>query len=302
MMNDERGTMNQKHTIFYSSLITHHSFFILPIPVNSFRPVRRQLAWDNSPRSCYTAPSPDAMPNLSLHPSAAAQSAPDLAGEIARLEALLAERRAELISLQEQMREFRACYTRVVGSRLAELAEVERSIREAEARLLGLEGGSDGGEEEPGAGAVPGNSTTPPVRTSLRNLFWSVARLFHPDHAADEQEARRRHSIMAEASRAYREGDAESLSTLLADEGLQFYCTTARGAEDPEDLAGRLLNLKEELRTVEFGLKRIRQDGLYHLKLKADAEAARGRDALAEMASGVERKIKKARYRLAHLT
>ena len=108
---------------------------------------------------------------------------------------------------------------------------------------------------------------------------------------------------MAEASRAYREGDAESLNTLLGDEELQFYCASARGEADGEpDAATRLFNLKEELRTVEFGIKRIRQDSLYQIKLRAEEEAARGRDTLAETAERTRRQIAKARRRLEHLS
>ena len=107
---------------------------------------------------------------------------------------------------------------------------------------------------------------------------------------------------MSEASRAYREGDVESLHTLLGDEELRSYCAAPHGDEGEVDIASRLINLKEELRTVEFGIKRVRQDGLYRLKLSADEAAAAGRDSLAEMAERIGRQIEKARRRLAHLS
>ena len=240
------------------------------------------------------------MQSLSLHSSAEKNASTDLAQELVRLESLLAERRVELLALQEELRSFKAHYTQIVGSRLAELAEVERAIREAERRTLGTD---EKDEEDAGAAKDDGQaSTVSPVKTSLRKLFWSVAKMFHPDHAADETEARRRHTIMAEASRAYREGDVESLNTLLGDEELRFFCTSAQGHDEAEDLGARLLHLKEELRTVEFGIKRIRQDGLYRLKLSVDEEAARGRDALREQAEQLMRQITKARRRLAHLS
>ncbi|HYY42471.1 MAG TPA: hypothetical protein VE775_07030, partial [Pyrinomonadaceae bacterium] len=122
------------------------------------------------------------------------------------------------------------------------------------------------------------------------------------DHAAGELEARRRHAIMAEANRAYREGDVDSLHTLLGDEQLQSYCAMREGADEPADSAARIFALKEELRTVEFGLKRIRQDRLYQLKLAADEAATHGRDALAAEAARIGRQITKARNRLAHLS
>ena len=238
------------------------------------------------------------MHSLSIHPSAANNAPLDMALEIARLKDQLAERQSELIALQEELYGFKARYARAVGSRLAELAEVERAIKEAEQRALGTKPPTDDDcathhDDEPTLFAVP-------AKTALRKLFWSVARMFHPDYAVDEKEAGRRHTIMAQANRAYQEGDVESLHTLLGDEQLQSYCAGAH-AHTEDDLAGQLLSLKEELRTVEFGLKRIRQDGLYRLKLSVDEEARQGRDALADQAERINRQIVKARHRLEHL-
>jgi len=236
-----------------------------------------------------------------LQPSPFNEKAPDAAAEAERLAALLEERRAELSALQGAFREFKELYARTVGGRLTELAEVEAEIRRAEARLAGLT--DEEAEEEEGRPDFEGTApSAAPGKGGLRKLFWSVARMFHPDHAADEEEARRRHQIMAEASRAYRDGDVESLSTLLDDEQLQSYCASAAHDEVPEDAAARLVYLKEELITIEFGLKRLKQDRLYHLMLAAAEEARQGRDALAQQAATLTRKIAKARNRLAHLS
>ncbi len=247
------------------------------------------------------------MQSLTLRPTETENSPLDLAREIMRLETLLVERRRELVSLQEELRLFKSRYTQVVGSRLAELADIERAIKEAEARLFGVE---DMPEEEDTAShhndvAEAHRARSMPVKAALRKLFWSIAKVFHPDHAADEQEAQRRHTIMAEASRAYTEGDIESLHTLLGDEHLQSYCANGSGARDEdeeENPANRLLGLKDELRTIEFGIKRITQDSLYQLKLSCDVEAAQHRDALAAIAERIARQIIKARHRLEHVS
>ncbi len=213
---------------------------------------------------------------------------------------MLAERRAELSTLRETLHNFKTEYMRTVGSRLAELAEVERDIKAAESRLLGHDdAASDDGTHDDNHASAP--TAASPVKLTLRKLFWSVAKAFHPDYAADAGEARRRHTVMAEASRAYREGDVESLHTLLGDETLQSYCATAHTDADEEDLGACLVRLKEELRTVEFGLKRLTQDGLYRTMLTVDEAHARGRDALADMAERIQRQIVKARHRLANL-
>jgi hypothetical protein len=236
------------------------------------------------------------MHGLHLQKSAGAREAVDPEAEAGRLAALLEERRAELSALQEEFREFKARYAQVVGGPLAELAEVEHEIRLAEARMLGLE------EEEEAEASRFHDPAPAQGKTGLRKLFWSVARMFHPDHASDEDEARRRHTIMAEASRAYRDGDVESLSTLLSDEQLQSYCASSSREDEPEDAAARVIQLKEELVTIEFGLKRLRQDRLYHLMLSSADEARQGRDQLAQMADSVRRKIAKARNRLVNLS
>lgn len=234
----------------------------------------------------------------SLTQTAAARET-DPAVEAERVARELAERNAELTALQDELRAFKARYAQVVGALLSELSEVEAEIRRAEARLAGSE---EDEEEADGPSDFYASAPSQGGKAGLRKLFWSVARLFHPDHAADDAEARRRHSIMAEASRAYREGDAESLHTLLGDEQLQFYCASASREDEPEDPAARLLNLKEELRTAEFGIKRARQDRLYQLMLRAAEESRHGRDALAQMADEIRRKVRKARNRLAHLS
>lgn len=234
--------------------------------------------------------------NTELTALVARRSGPNVADEIVRLEKLLAERRSELAALQEAMQEFRALYTRVVGSKLAELAEVERAIREAERKLLGEN------EDEPEqTQETKGEAPAAERRPTLRRLFWAAAKMFHPDHAANPQDAQRRHAIMAEASRAYREGDIESLNVLLNDENLQSYCVASRRQDEARDPATMLLDLKEELITVEFGIKRLKQDPLYRVKLKVEEAAKQGRDALAEMADDLSRQIAKARRRLSHL-
>lgn len=245
------------------------------------------------------------MQSIITHPAAPAKETPDPAREAARLKALLAERRSELTTLQDDLRDFKTRYAATVGSRLAELTELEHAIRLAETRTLGVEHADDADDDNVAGG---GAHATVAIKASLKNLFWSVAKLFHPDHATDDDEARRRHSIMAEASRAYTEGDVESLNTLLADEDLQLYCATPRAADDGDaddgalDLGARIMSLKEELLTIEFGIKRAKQDRLYRLKLEADEAALAGRDRLAEEAQRLDRKLVKTRNRLAHLS
>ena len=237
------------------------------------------------------------MSDIVLQTSVPADDPLHLPFEIARYEVLLAERRRELTELQTEVREFRERYVETVGKLLAELAEIEREIKEIESPSAE---NSNAKEKQTDDEFDEESDFTQnlPTEKSLRKLFWSIAKLFHPDHANDEREAERRHRVMAEASRAYREGDHERLSVMLDDGELQSFCASANRADDETDLAARLVNLKEELRMIEFGVKRIKQDGLYRLKLSADEDAGRGRDALAEMAARIRKQIVQARRKL----
>jgi hypothetical protein len=224
----------------------------------------------------------------------------DVTQEIARLEALLEERRQELKTAQAELRGFKERYARIVGRKYIDLAHVERAIKKAEAALFDLPE-DDAPEELPvfDDGKAEAASL---VKNSLRKMFWKVAQLFHPDHAADHHEAKHRHSVMAEATRAYQEGDVDKLSELLGDDDLKFFCATANANEGgPPDPAEYILELKDELRTLEYGLKRTRQDPLHALMLQVKQAQAAGRDELQETADRLERRIRKARNRLTQL-
>jgi hypothetical protein len=83
---------------------------------------------------------------------------------------------------------------------------------------------------------------------------------------------------------------------------LQFFCASASHRdEEEEDLTSRLVRLKGELRTIDFGIKRIHGDGLYLKMLKVKADEKTGRDTLGLMAEDIGRQIRKARRRLEHL-
>ena len=224
----------------------------------------------------------------------------DVAQEIARLEGLLAERKRELKDEQAVLRAFKERYARVVGRKYAELAAVERAIKKTETQLFDLP------EEDAPETAPPFDESalgeTSQGKNSLRKMFWKVAQLFHPDHAANDAEAQRRNSIMAQASRAYQEGDADKLAEFLGDEDLKFFCATANPAEEGQlNPAEYILELKDELRTIAYGLKRVRQDALHSVRLKTQNALEQGRDELLETASRLERRIVKARNRLAQL-
>ena len=225
----------------------------------------------------------------------------DVVQEIARLENLLAVRQAELKAAQSELRAFKERYAKIVGRKYAELAWVERAIKKTEVELFNLPA-----EDLPDtAPDLPNDKsgTASQVKNSLRKMFWTLAKVFHPDHAASDAEAQRRHAVMAAATRAYQEGDVDKLAELLGDDDLKFFCTTASQDETagPPDPTEYILELKDELRTIEYGLKRTRQDSLYAVMQQAAEAKKTGRDELLETARRLERRIVKARNRLTQL-
>jgi septal ring factor EnvC (AmiA/AmiB activator) len=117
------------------------------------------------------------MSGQSLQTSATRDETLDTAAELARLELLLSERQDELTKLQQELQKFKVRYTRIVGSQLSELAEIEACIREAEARLR--ESDDEAAPEDAeakGSGGV--NGTQKAAGGGLRKLFWSVASSF----------------------------------------------------------------------------------------------------------------------------
>ena len=148
--------------------------------------------------------------------------------ELATLEARLAERELDLATLQAELHSFEGTYLRTVGSRLAELDQIEAQIAEAGARnkpkdrevqqrasqaraqaeesARAVEAEQEAGKREP---FMPSEN--------LKKLYREVAKRIHPDLATDESERKRRHELMTEANRAYAEGDAARLEAILRD-------------------------------------------------------------------------------------
>ncbi len=161
-------------------------------------------------------------------PSPEARELDKKKAELAGLQARLAERELDLTTLRAELHSFEGTYLRMVGSRLAELDEIEAQIAEARSRnkpkdQQAQERASQArAQAEESAQAVEAEQETgrrEPFKPSenLKKLYREVAKRIHPDLATDESERKRRHELMAEANRAYEEGDAARLEAILRD-------------------------------------------------------------------------------------
>lgn len=175
--------------------------------------------------------------------------------ELAALEAVLAEKELELITLGIQLRNFEGRYVRIVGACYAELDEIEARIAELYARRRSDQVGAEedavrartrARESAEAAGIADQAAENEKFQPSdnLKRRYRDVAKCIHPDLAIDESERTRRHGMMADANRAYREGDEQRLRDILRDWRIsppirrRPRCWRRAGAGYSEDRAG----------------------------------------------------------------
>lgn len=234
--------------------------------------------------------------------------------ELAALEAELAQRQLDLATLQAELRAFEAQYLRIVGVRYAELDEIEAQIAEAQARLDPKENDAQqrarqarthAQESAQAAGAAQESARQDKFRPSetLKKLYREVAKCIHPDLTTDEEERARRTELMAEANRAYEEGDEARLRA-IRDEG-EGSPESVKGEGVGAELVRvirKIAQVEAALRAIQAEIARLTETALYQLKEKVEEAEAQGRDLLAEMARRLDQKIAAARQRRAGMT
>ena len=137
--------------------------------------------------------------------------------ELASLEAELVQRELDFATLRTELRSVESRYLGTVGLLYAELDQIEAQIAEAEARRRPSDVGAQDhatrartqAEESAQTARTAGESKSKPTE-SLKKLFREVAKRIHPDLATNDDDRARRQKLMAEANRAYEEGDENS--------------------------------------------------------------------------------------------
>jgi hypothetical protein len=137
---------------------------------------------------------------------------------------------------------------------------------------------------------------------AMKRLFREAAKAMHPDLAEDEDDRARRHKYMADANRAYEEGDAERLRAVL--EEWQASPDAVKGAGVGADLVRtirKIARVSERLRAIEGEVWAMRERDLFNLRTKVEDAEKSGRDLLQEMAARVDHDVAEAHRRLAAL-
>lgn len=234
--------------------------------------------------------------------------------ELAALEAELAERELDLSTLEAELRAFERRYLRTVGILYAELDGIEAQIAELAARAnpdndnaqqRSTQARYRAEESARSVGDLPESKERDDFKptTELKDLYRRVAKAIHPDLATDQGERARRTQLMAEANRAYEDGDTARLLSILTD--LESSPEAVRGSGVVPELIRvirKVAQLKERLTEIESRFVQLKQSDLYKLSLKVREAEAQNRDLLREMALKVQTQIESARRRYSDMT
>lgn len=233
--------------------------------------------------------------------------------ELVALETTLADRELELATVKADLRAFEVRYLRIVGARLAELDQIEAQIAEAEARRRPTDSTAqeraeraraqaENSAREAGAAAEPRRAPDFKPSEDLKRLYREAAKRLHPDLATDPGDRDRRTRLIAEANKAYEEGDAARLKAIL--EEWESSPESVKGEGPGAELVRvirKIAQVEARLRAIQLEATQLRETELHQLTVKVDGASQEGQDLLAEMASQVDHRIADARRHLALL-
>ena len=233
--------------------------------------------------------------------------------ELSVLEAELSQRELELATFQGEMHAFERRYLHIVGVRYAELDEIEARIAEALARqnakdhnarqrAADARAKAQESAEATGAARQEKQQTDFTPSDSLKKLYREIAKRIHPDLTTNERERARRNEVMAEANRAYEQGDEARLRQILDE--WESSPDTVKGEGAGAELVRvirKVHQVQTRLSAIEVNLTGLKGSELYQMKKQVEEATAEGRDLLREMADRVGREIEDARIQLSKL-
>jgi hypothetical protein len=236
-----------------------------------------------------------------------ASDADSTRGRLEAREVQVAEREQALARLKRELLDLQSRYFQAVGELYAELSSLETAAVDLEIQL-GLRpppASTDDPDDAPDAGGAddqPGCSTRGAPTEDLKRVFRDIAKAIHPDRARDESARFRRHSLMAEANRAYAERDEDRLRLILgAWERSPDAVVDDHPDAERQRHERRIAQLDERLIAIATEFADLERSAIGRLRQKVDDARAQGWDLVAEIVSEVRRDISRAAARLAAL-
>lgn len=233
--------------------------------------------------------------------------------ELQRLQSELVESELQLANLRSELIVFERKYMEIVGSRYAELDNLEARIAEQTAHQNPTDASAQREAESARARAQEsaealgdsGRRSSGPdfePTEALQKLYRQAARELHPDLTTDEGEKARRQKAMAEVNKAYEECDEERIRQILDE--WRSSPDQIRGDDTAAELVRvirQIAQIRKRLDAIGQEIVELRQSELSQLKSQVDEATAAGRDLLAEMADRVTERIDEAKTRLESL-
>jgi hypothetical protein len=226
---------------------------------------------------------------------------------LAALQLQLAARETELTAASDELRQLQAKYLKAVGGFYRKLVDLEAAIVEAEiaAGLRVPAPPEDAADTEDSAdveGPFEGCSNRGAPSTDLKAIYRNLAKTIHPDLALDDPARLRRHSLMAEANRAYAERDEDRLRLILHTFERSPDSVLDDDDADESRLRRRIASIEDRLLAIDAEFASLHSSAIWQLKRKIDTATAQGWDLFAEMVLEVKREVRRATARLASLT
>ncbi len=248
------------------------------------------------------------MSERALTPAASHADLGAARGRLDELESTLAGREAALATFKAELRELQDAYLEKMGPWQEQLAELDAAVAEAElAAGLRPAGGVDEDEDDEvdddgdPSSALHACASRPAPSDDLRRIFRDVAKAIHPDLGRNDPSHYRRHSLMAEANRAYANRDEDRLRLILR----AWERSVDVLPDDRSDALARvrrqIAELDARLLAIEMEFTDLRRSAIWQLKIKIDDARAQGWDLFAEMVMHIKREISRANARLAVL-
>jgi len=215
------------------------------------------------------------------------------------LEALLVERRAEMARLHQEVTAFKVRYRHEVGRLHDQLDELELAIADAELGEINKKLKDEGASSSSTAAGAAADPAPRLTSDAVRKLFRDVAKVIHPDLAADPHARDRRHRLMVEANRAYALGDEGRLRSILDAWERSPEAIVGTDAEaERQRLLRRITQIDEELEGYAKDRAELLESPIWKLKAMVDEAASRGKDLVGDMVKRLKRDILAARNRL----
>lgn len=231
--------------------------------------------------------------------------------ELALLQTELAERELYLANLRADLSAFEGRYLREVGVLYAELddwnARIAKLVAEeegtVEARAAATKARAQAEESYSAAHGEAARAIEFTPSPELKKLYRDVAKRVHPDLATDGADRAERERLMAEANRAYQQGDVDALRRILEEYESSPESVQGTGvAADLVRVIRQIKQLQKRLVQIELEITSLGVSDIAKLKVKAEDVSNQGRNLLAEMAQDLKRRIDHERRRFESLS